>query len=682
MDMPASAASLDRAIAGSRVLGRRMLRQIGPLRLAGALLFLIVGLLFTRYGWSVPLADDAERVLYDVRILLTAPRVAQDDRIVMIVYNDETLAATGKRSPLDRALLAKALVNIDALKPKAIGIDILLDQPQPDDARLVAAFRTMRTPTWLGFASNSTNAVYMQPWQEAFLTRFVKSLAPGNVRPTSIRLEDDPDHVMRNWPTQPRGLPPLLANALAQRHREFLTYHGGIRYRLPKFADRPVFASLPIDLFADPALAQAMRSQVEGRYVLIGGDISDVDQFTTPATRLSMRTANGTEVKPTMTGLEVHASLLAQVLDGWRFILMPRWALWIAAVLIVLAAGLSSVLDVRPWRFGLIVAAQAVLIVGLPFYLRWMGIDTQRVPAFGWAVGWVIAYSAVGTAARSVQSDQRRFAQSALGKYLPADIANEILRDPDRLSLHGEKRQIYALFSDLEGFTKLSHAIPAEMVAFLLNNYLDTLSAIVLRNGGTLDKFVGDAVVAFWGAPIARPDDADRAARAAIEIFQAGEAFRRNAPEGVPPLGCTRVGVHRGEAIVGNFGGEGRIQYTALGDSMNCASRLESANKQLKSTVLMSAPAIAASTIDSFRPLGRVCVRGRSTPIEIFEPVPDASREDVTRLTALLTRFDQGDDDALEAIQRYAAERPDDAALECLVYRLHAVGPGGSFVLE
>ena len=431
-------------------------------------------------------------MLYDVRIVTTASKVAQDDRIVMVVYTDQTLAATGKRSPLDRALLARALHNIDTMRPKAIGIDILIDQPQPEDPELIAAFRAMRTPTWLGFASNSTNATYMQPWQESYLTDFFRRIGPGNVRPTSIRLEDDPDNVERRWPSQPRGLPPFLALAMTQTHSEFARYQAGIRFRLPKYADRPVFQSFPIDLFANDALAAALRPQIEGRYVLIGGDISDVDQFYTPATRLTKRQ---------MPGLEVHASLVAQVLDGARYILAPGWALWIAALLVIGAAGMSSMLDVRPWRLVLIIAAQVVLIVGLPFYLRWIGVDTQRVPAFGWVVGWVVAYTAVGTASRSVQSEQRRFAQSALGKYLPADIANEILRDPERLSLHGEKRQIYALFSDLEGFTKLSHAIPAEMVAFLLNRYLDTISAVVLRNGGTIDKFVGDAVVAFWGAP-------------------------------------------------------------------------------------------------------------------------------------------------------------------------------------
>ncbi|MCM3296637.1 adenylate/guanylate cyclase domain-containing protein, partial [Staphylococcus capitis] len=128
----------------------------------------------------------------------------------------------------------------------------------------------------------------------------------------------------------------------------------------------------------------------------------------------------------------------------------------------------------------------------------------------------------------------------------------------------------FCVFTDLEGFTKLSHAVTPETVARLLNEYLDRLSDIVLAHGGTIDKFVGDAVVAFWGAPISRPDDGEKEATAALAMYQAGERFRVDLAAGdIPPIGMTRVGLHVGDAIVGNFGGEGRIQYTALGDSMN-----------------------------------------------------------------------------------------------------------------
>src|SRR3546814_8241027 len=103
--------------------------------------------------------------------------------------------------------------------------------------------------------------------------------------------------------------------------------------------------------------------------------------------------------------------------------------------------------------------------------MQGQGIDTTTVPAFGWALGWLFGYAAVGTAARTVGALQRAFAQSALGKYLPADVAAQILRDPDQLSLQGERRNIYCVFTDLEGFTKISHAVTPEKVARMLNEY-------------------------------------------------------------------------------------------------------------------------------------------------------------------------------------------------------------------
>src|SRR3546814_3456113 len=169
------------------------------------------------------------------------------------------------------------------------------------------------------------------------------------------------------------------------------------------------------------------------------------------------------------------------------------------------------------------------------------------------------------------------------------------------------------MFTDMEGFTKLSHAITPEQLSTLLNRYLDLLSDTVLKHGGTIDKFVGDAVAAFWGAPIAREDDADRAAQAAIAMYEAGQEFARSGGDDIPPLGKTRVGLHRGEAVVGNFGGEGRIQYTALGDGMNTAARLDSANKSLKTTILVSRDARELSTLQTLPPLGRNALPGPRT---------------------------------------------------------------------
>jgi adenylate cyclase len=658
----------------------RRTRQVGALRLAATFLVLALALLAARYSWGLPFAADAERGLYDIRFDWAAQRrtVAQDPRIVMIVYNDQTLATLGKRSPLDRAMLANALRTLDAMHPKAIGIDILIDQAQPEDPQLIGAMKGLKTPTFLAFASSNGsygNEEQIEYWQEQFLRQFLAQVRPG-VRPASIRIEPDlDDGVMRSWPVQSRKLPPLLANAMAPGHDQFRSYSGSIDYLLPKWADRPVFTELPIDLFAidyggppPPELAR----QIAGRYVLIGGDIKDADDFLTPMSHLTGKATKG---------LAVHAHLLAQLLDGR---LLPRLgppALWLLALLLVAAGCFSSLLEMRSWKLPAAIAVQLILFGGLPFLLQARHFDTQGLPALGWGVGWVLAFAAVGTAARAVGSEERRFAQSALGKYLPPDVAALILKEPERLSLRGEKRRIFALFSDLEGFTRLSHAVTPEQLSDLLNRYLDLMSETVLRHGGTIDKFVGDAVVAFWGAPIARDDDGERAVRAAIAMYEAGEAFRRGAGPDIPPIGCTRVGLHRGEAVVGNFGGKGRIQYTALGDGMNTAARLESANKLLHSTILVSAEAKEQAGLDDlFRPLGRVVLSGRATPVELWEPVPGMDAALRRRLTDLWLRFDGGDTAALAELEALAASG-EDAALRDLVYRLGKAGPGGAFVL-
>jgi adenylate cyclase len=309
-------------------------------------------------------------------------------------------------------------------------------------------------------------------------------------------------------------------------------------------------------------------------------------------------------------------------------------------------------------------------------------VDTQDLPVVGGVLGWVIAFIAVGSAAREVGSEERKFAQSALGKYLPRDIANQIIQDPDQLALKGERREIFVVFTDLEGFTALTHAIDAQTTAALLNRYLDVLSDVVLAHGGTIDKFVGDAVVAFWGAPISRPDDGTRAAQAAYAMWQAGEKFRKIIRPGVPPIGKTRVGLHFGEAIVGNFGGDDRIQYTALGDSMNTASRLEAANKKLGTSIIASAEAVSRSGLDWWRPMGRITLRGRSTPVDIFEPVPDMPNGALSHIQAVLDRVAEGDGGALAELEVLAQASPGDPALTNLVQRMQSVKSGGSYVLD
>jgi adenylate cyclase len=303
--------------------GARLVQDAGRWRLAGTALLLMLALFVAGWDWTRPLGGagsqreiataDAERGLYDWRAATFAPRVGQDQRVVMVVYDDQTLVATRKRSPLDRGLLARALRNLDAMGAKSIGIDILFDQPQDEDAQLIAALHGMRTPVWLGYANIGDNREQIIFEQQQY-----------------------------SWPRPLAGQPPLLSLAMQPSPR-FTDYRGAIRFRMPLAqadgAEEPVIPSLQIDLLADSAMTAALAPMVKGRHVLIGGDIVDIDQFETPL--------SGRQAKSTMIGLEVHATMLTQLLDEALLPAIPGWAMWAAAALVVLTAGLTSLAELR-----------------------------------------------------------------------------------------------------------------------------------------------------------------------------------------------------------------------------------------------------------------------------------------------------------------------------------------------
>lgn len=658
-----------------QMLGR-LFDQLGAVRLGSTILFIILAVLVARFSWQTPLIQEAERALYDLRVAALSPVLEKEDQVVMIVYNEDTLKLTGQRSPVDRTILAQSLETIDAAGAKSIGIDILFDMPQDDDALLLNAFKAMKTPTFLAYADVETNPE-IDYAQHEFLKRYLDELKGTQVKPTSIKIATDGDGVARRWTKLPGSAPPFFAIALTEPNPKFARFEGAIRYHLPAASDVPVFDKFAIETFADPATAEVLAAFVKDKHVLIGGDFIDRDRFETPVALVEG--AAGDDKK--MIGLEVHAHMLTQLLNDDIPAPVPSWTLWIAAMIIAICGGLSALIIGNAIKVAFILISQILFFLLFPFGLHNFGIDTLTLPAFGWGFGWLLGYASVGSAARTINSKQRAFAQSALGKYLPKSIAGEILRDPDKLALHGEKRQIFAVFTDLEGFTKLSHAIEPEMVATLLNDYLDQLSEVALEYGGTIDKFVGDALVTFWGAPISYPDDGERAAKAAYALYQAGEEFRKNVPEGVPPIGRTRVGMHYGDAIVGNFGGEGRIQYTALGDAMNTAARLEAANKALDTKVLISREAMERTGLDWYRPMGTITLRGRSTPVEVFEPVPDWQAKDKETVTTVIEAHRKGDIGAVQALGAMIEQYGEDLGLANLQKRLENTKNGESYAL-
>ncbi len=668
--------------------GWRNVREAGGVQLLATFMVLCLALFIARFSWVLPdgeeptpLTSEAERAFYDLRAYYAADLVEQDPRVVLVVYTDQTLINARKRSPLDRGMLARTLRNLDQMGAKAIGIDILFDQPQDEDAELIDALRSMQTPVGVAYANVATNQDDVVYEQQQYLEEFQAQLAGSKARPVSIRL-DNTFGATRVWPNIVKGLPPLMGRALLEDAGEgppaFSGYEGAIDYRRPKFDDAPLFASVQIDLFADPdpEVLPFLAEQIRGKYVLIGGDIVDYDRVETTFT---------SKTGEVPAGIAVHAEIIAQMLDNRVLSPIPAWVLWAMAVLVVLTAALTALLEWPARRLAPFLVVLFGAFIGMPALLQVRDVDTYGLPAVGWLVGWIMAFTAVTAAARASGAVQRNFAASALGKYIPRDIAQAIIDKPELLSLGGEKREIFVLFSDLEGFTKMSHAIAPEMVAKLLNRYLDMLSQVVLDHGGVIDKFVGDAVVAFWGAPLSRPDDGERAARAGYALWQAGEDFRREVAamdRDLPKIGKTRVGLHFGEAVIGNFGGATRIQYTALGDSMNTAARLEAANKALDSSVMASREFAEASGLDWWRQMGQVVLRGRARPVDLFEPSPDFPADDRAALAEACRLALAGErESAVRLAQDVAGRHPDDSALRNLVKRMQEMNEGGTYVL-
>jgi adenylate cyclase len=207
-------------------------------------------------------------------------------------------------------------------------------------------------------------------------------------------------------------------------------------------------------------------------------------------------------------------------------------------------------------------------------------------------------------------------------RYVPADLVSELIHLQKEAALGAEKRPLTTLFSDIEGFTTISESMPAEKLADCLGVYFEGMTSLVLAERGTVDKFIGDAIMAFWGAPHPAGDQASRACRAALRCQEfIDERFGRLRRDGEPPF-RTRIGINTGEAYVGNFGYKDRLSYTAMGDSVNLASRLEGMNKQYGTRILISEGVLAAAgSAFLTRPVDRVAVKGKSQGVMVHELV-------------------------------------------------------------
>ena len=267
-----------------------------------------------------------------------------------------------------------------------------------------------------------------------------------------------------------------------------------------------------------------------------------------------------------------------------------------------------------------------------------------------------------------------------LGRYFSPNLVRRLAENPALFRVGGERKDLSFVFTDLEGFTSLVESNDPSVVAPLLNGYLDELVQVAFKHEGTVDKIVGDAVHVIFGAPVTQPDHAERAIACALEMDAVSERHRKRvAPE--VAIGVTRIGVNSGSAIVGNFGGDALFDYTAHGDAINTAARLEAANKYLGTRICVSAE--TASRVPGFRgrPVGTLLLKGKRQGTEVFEPLAEADSGS-DRVNAYLEAYELLRAEQPGALERFAElhrRYPEDSLVRFHLRRLES-GQGGTRV--
>ena len=349
----------------------------------------------------------------------------------------------------------------------------------------------------------------------------------------------------------------------------------------------------------DPAI-------LKDRYVLFG------------LTATGLMDLKPTPVGRTYPGVEVHATFLDNLLSNDFAAEMPTAAAILLIVIVALIAGIAG-RHCRNWHqttLGFIVLLALPPLAGFLAYPTglWLPIAPLEVAA-------ALALLAAVILNYALEGHQKRFIKGAFKQYLSPIVIEKLMQNPDGLQLGGEEKELSIFFSDIQGFTTISEGLTPTELTSLLNEYLTAMTDVIHEEGGTIDKYEGDAIIAFWNAPLDQADHAERAVRAALRCQATLATLRPGFKERYGQNIHVRIGLNTGRVVVGNMGSNQRFDYTFLGDAGNLAARLEGINKQF-GTYLMISEFTKAAIGDKFptRELSRVKVVGKSRPVTVFEP--------------------------------------------------------------
>lgn len=383
------------------------------------------------------------------------------------------------------------------------------------------------------------------------------------------------------------------------------------------------------------------KEALEDKLVLIG------------ATEVGIYDLRTTPVGVAYPGVEVHATLLDNILTGTYFRFHDYLNLLTALLILFVGILLGVTLPHLKHIYGTILTVG--IIVGYTFAHRWMVMEFLSWTSFIYVVLVTIAVWGAVTLFRFLVSDRdQRFIKGAFKHYLSPAVIDQLTENPDMLKLGGERRVMTAFFSDVAGFSTISEKLEPEELVSLLNTYLTEMSNIIMRYGGTVDKYEGDAIIAFFGAPVFYEDHAARGCQVSLEMQQRLAQLREQwKAEGKPELKM-RIGLNTGPMVVGNMGSEQRFDYTMMGNSVNLAARLEGANKNWGTYLCISEMTYepAKDAIET-RELDLIRVVGIQKPVRVYELVARKGELPEERLKAFRI-FEKG-------LQLYRTQKFEDA---------------------
>jgi adenylate cyclase len=337
-----------------------------------------------------------------------------------------------------------------------------------------------------------------------------------------------------------------------------------------------------------------------------------------------------TPVANVYPGVEIHANLIAGMLDG-SIKQRPPYVLG-AEVVLLLISGIAMALVlplVSPLRATLFTVVALVLVFATNVMV-WTEGDLILPLASGLLMI-AMLFALNMSYGFFVESRAKRQITGLFGQYVPPELVDEMSKDPAAFSMEGESRELSVLFTDVRGFTTISEGLDPKDLSKLMNEFLTPLTQVIYRHRGTIDKYMGDCIMAFWGAPLNDPQHARNAVVAGLEMHKVLDSLQGHFKEkGWPPINIG-VGVNTGRMSVGNMGSDIRLAYTVMGDAVNLASRLEGITKQYGVNMIVGEATRAATPDVVFRELDRVKVKGKDEPVGIFEPVGLAGEVDKAR---------------------------------------------------